>query len=420
MNPSDLRSRLDAIKKRDKTSAKEKSSGQGNTLPGRNNLSDQGNNLSCQISEADKRSEDQKKQIEKIHESEKSLLANGWIKVSEMVFEKTTYSENPLPGYISDFLIPEKKESSNFVFYDTETTGLSGGAGNLVFLIGFGFIEKRKFKTVQLLLSDFPGEPAFIETLNHYISPDRIYVSYNGKSFDANLIKTRFAMNGMKTDFGYQLDLLYPSRRLWKDIIGSCSLGDIEREILLKRRALDVPGAMVPDLYFDFLRTGKYSFIEGVSAHHLEDIISLAQLLAVFEKIFKEPLSFKKSDMSGLSSLLMSRHTDAAVSVLQKGMEEGSYQCAKELGLYYKRISDFKAASLIWKGMWEKNKSIFAGIELAKFYEHREKDIEKALDITEIMLSFERIRIRKFIQELDRRKARLEGKAVKEKNLKNI
>ena len=413
MNPSDLRSRLDAIKKRDKTS------GPDNPSKVRNQ-SDQKKNVKSRNRKPADRSRDKKKQNEEIPYSEKSLIENGWKKISDMVFEKITYSENNLPDIISDFLLPESSESSRLVFYDTETTGLSGGAGNLIFLTGFGFVENSRFKTVQLLLSDFPGEPAFIETLNHYISPDRIYVSYNGKSFDANLIKTRFAMNGMKTDFGYQLDLLYPSRRLWKNIIGSCSLGDIEREILLKRRTLDVPGAMVPDLYFDFLRTGKYSFIEGVSAHHLEDIISLAQLLAVFEKIFKEPLSFKKSDMSGISSLLMLRHSDAAVSVLQKGMEEGSYQCAKELGLYYKRISDFKAASLIWKGMWEKNKSIFAGIELAKFYEHREKDIEKALDITEIMLSFERIRIRKFIQELDRRKARLEGKAVKEKNLKNI
>ncbi len=236
-------------------------------------------------SESADRLVDQNKQKDKIPESEKSLLANGWTKISDMVFEKITYSENPLPEQISDFLMPESSALSSLVFYDTETTGLSGGAGNLVFLIGFGFVENRQFKTVQMILSDFPGEPEFIEALKPYISSDRIYVSYNGKSFDSSLIKTRFAMNGIKPDFGYQLDLLYPSRRLWRNIIGSCSLGDIEREILKKKRTLDVPGAMVPDLYFDFIRTGKYSFIEGVAAHHLEDIISLAHLLSQFENI---------------------------------------------------------------------------------------------------------------------------------------
>jgi uncharacterized protein len=376
MNPSDLRSKLDAIKKKDKSS---------------------------QVLH----------KKETIPLSEKALLENGWKKLEDMVYEKISWSENPLSDSISDFLMAEGSETSKLVFYDTETTGLSSGAGNIVFLTGFGFVEGDRFKTVQIMLSDFPGEPAFLAAMDQYIRPDRIYVSYNGRSFDANILKSRHAMNGMRVDFGFQLDLLYPSRRLWKNVIGSCSLGDIEKNILMKRRGLDVPGAMVPDLYFEFIKSGNYSSIEAVVSHHLEDIKSLAQLLSIFEKISKDPVKLTKVDRVGLSRQLIERHPNSAVAVLMAGFDEGSYKAAKELGLYYKRNKDYKAAFEVWKRMYTNRQSIFAGIELAKHLEHREKEIKKALLITEEILSFERIRIKSIISELEKRRSRLKNKLKK-------
>ncbi len=395
MNPSDLRSRLDSIKKRNLPLPGEsgKSSRDKRTGPDENKKNNPGRHSS--------------ETYETLPMSGKALLENGWEKVCEMVYKRTGIYENILPDKVPDFLVPEDTESSRLVFYDTETTGLSGGAGNIVFLAGFGFIKSGKFRIVQIMLSDFPGETSFLEEVGKYINSESIYVSYNGKTFDSNILKNRFAMNGMKIEFGLQLDLLYPARRIWKNIIGSCSLGDIEQKVLKKKRALDVPGALVPDLYFDFIREGKYSFIEGVAAHHLEDIKSLADMLSLFAVINRDPLKYGCADRAGLASLFLSFCPDVYVELLGKGMEEGCLFCARELGLYYKKTERYDAAADVWIRMWSDRKSILAGIELAKHYEHREKNIEKALSITEDLLSLERILIRDIKTELEKRKNRL-------------
>ena len=130
MNPSDLRSRLDAIKKKGKIPLKDNE----NSFP--DDISDPGNPAAAGAASqnnADKASHPD------MPEAEKALLENGWKRISDMVYEKITLSGNPLPEKISDFLMPQKADSSSLVFYDTETTGLSGGAVNLVFLAGFGF-----------------------------------------------------------------------------------------------------------------------------------------------------------------------------------------------------------------------------------------------------------------------------------------
>ena len=358
----------------------------------------------------------------------KLLIANGWEKLDDMVYKRVSVLKNILPEVISDVVLeadtgspsPDTAiPSSQFVFYDTETTGLSAGAGNLVFLAGFGFVEPSEgFKIVQLFLSDFPGEPAYLEQLKKYISPERIYVSYNGKSFDANVLKSRFALNGMSADFGYQLDLLYSSRRLWKNIIGSCSLGDIERRVLDKHRPLDVPGFMVPDLYFDFMRSGRYDTIEGVIAHHEEDISSLAELLAVHEQLFSEagieqPSGAAKLDYFdplGLSSLLETKKPDKSAAVLMLAYKNGNNRAGYRLAMHFKRSGLWENAVEIWNELWENVKSINSAIELAKYYEHRERNIEKALEITMGILSLERFRTAHIRSELEKRKNRLESR----------
>ena len=344
-----------------------------------------------------------------ISDGEKALLANGWSRLTDMVYQRVSYSKNLLGPLISDFLMPEPEATEKLLFYDTETTGL-GGAGNIVFLSGFGSVEGERFKTVQLMLTDFPGEPAFLEAMAPYIREDSIYVSYNGRSFDANILKSRYALNGMKIAFGHQMDLLYPSRRLWKNVIGGCSLGDIEKMILHKERELDVPGSMVPDLYFEFIRSGDYSSIEGVAAHHLEDIESLAELLSVFEKIYEKPARLTKVDRVGLARQLSERNPEAAAEVLKAGFAAGNYRSAKEYGLRLKREGDYEAARNVWLKVWTARKSIFAGIELAKHLEHRARDIDGALSLTNEILSLDLIRIRPLLPELEKRRARLEAK----------
>jgi len=378
MNPKDLRSKLDAIKSRD-IKPDPASSKASSPLP----------------------------------PQDKALLENGWRKLDDMVYEKVSFSESPLSERISDFLLEDGAAAEDLVFYDTETTGLSGGAGNIAFLIGFGIPEGARIKTVQILLSDFPGEPAFIREISRYITPRKIYVSYNGKCFDSGIIKSRFAMNGLVADFGYQFDLLYPSRRLFKSVIGSCTLGAIEKNILGKTRMVDVPGALVPDLYFDFIRCGDYSSFSGVAEHHREDIESLVLLLSVFENMFRDPHNTLKKDMRGLARQLSVRHPGEAEKALIRGLDEGSFQAAKELGLYYRKLRDYSAACAVWETLWKEKKSVYAGIELAKHLEHRLKNAEMAYAVTAEILSLERIRIKAVYSELLKRHVRLKGKIEK-------
>ncbi len=367
------------------------------------------------------------------------LTDNGWTKLADMVFEKVTVRKNILPEVISEVLLTDLSSegasgddigiatgvpASRLIFYDTETTGLSAGAGNIVFLAGFGecIPETADFKITQVFLSDFPGEPAFLQRVAEFILPGRVYVSYNGKSFDANILNSRFLMNGMRGDFGFQMDLLYSSRRLWKNVIGSCSLGDIERQVLDKRRSLDVPGFMVPDLYFDFIRSARWDALKGVLAHHLEDIYSLSELLNIHEQLFTEAGTgpAKKVvgqtdffDPLGLSSLLIGSRPEAAAEVLRSAFEAGNSRAGIELSLLHKRAGNWISAVEIWNRLWQDGRSIFAGIELAKYYEHRAGDANAALDLTCSLLKLERFRIGSYVAELQKRKNRLESRINK-------
>jgi uncharacterized protein YprB with RNaseH-like and TPR domain len=341
--------------------------------------------------------------------TETPLLEAGWEKKAPMVFKRKTSHNIRLPEIISDLLQPQSCPASELIFYDTETTGLSGGAGNLVFLAGFGYIDAGRLVIVQLLLTDFPGEPDFLEAVRGFIQPEKVYVSYNGKSFDANILKSRFAMNRMHADFGFQMDLLFPSRRLWKNIYGSCSLSDIERNVLKKSRSLDVPGCMIPDLYFDFIRTGEFRHIEGITAHHLEDIASLVELLSFIEAVAENHSGCEEIDLVGLSSLL-SEKPEKAAGVLLDEYRRGSSTAGRELSLMYKRAGNFDQAVPIWKKLWDRDKSIFAAVELAKFLEHRKHELSAALEITEALLALENYRIRPVLPEIQKRRARLIGK----------
>ena len=171
--------------------------------------------------------------------------------------------------------------AENCIFYDTETTGLSGGAGTLAFLIGTGRCIGDSLIIRQVFLADFPGEGEMLRLLSRELTDEGIYVSYNGKTFDSHLLRSRFLFHGMKTELAAQADLLYPARRLWKHRLPNCSLQSVEREVLGIERRGDIPGRDVPEYYFAFLKSGSFSLLEDVFRHNKQDIVSLAALLSV-------------------------------------------------------------------------------------------------------------------------------------------
>jgi uncharacterized protein YprB with RNaseH-like and TPR domain len=173
---------------------------------------------------------------------------------------------------------PSKWE--DVLFLDTETTGLAGGTGTYVFLIGLAHLADGELVLRQHLLRDLGAESAFVEHLKAELEPFRACASYNGKTFDLPLLRTRFVMairSELTVDESH-LDLLHPARRLWKDRFGSTTLRQLEESVLDDARAPDIAGSLIPDAYFHYLRKGDDAIIAPVLEHNARDVISLVRI----------------------------------------------------------------------------------------------------------------------------------------------
>jgi uncharacterized protein YprB with RNaseH-like and TPR domain len=194
----------------------------------------------------------------------------------------------------------------DLLFFDLETTGLSGGAGTVAFLAAFGrFVPGEypfKLQITQYLLLDYPGEADFLEAVLREFSPGLaaepggppyppLIVSYNGKSFDSQILKTRCLMNGMMPPVYAHVDLLHPARRLWKRQLPDCSQATIETEILGLDRTGDVPGALAPEIWFNFLKNGDAAPLLGICDHNLRDIRGLAAIFNSLSCIAAGPVA---------------------------------------------------------------------------------------------------------------------------------
>ena len=267
------------------------------------------------------------------------------------------------------------------LFFDTETTGLSGGAGTVAFLFGGAMLEKGELRLVQLFLADYPGEPAFLDHVGRELEESEKLVSFNGKTFDGPLLRTRFVLNRLARELPAQVDLLFPSRRIWKTVLEDCSLGSLERTILGKTRDRDLPGAFAPQAYFDFLRTGETEEILRVIEHNKEDILSLEALFRHVGSLALDPASARIADPAGLGIFAAERNPAVGLPFLKGQAAAGNARAMSWLHRYLKRREAWQEAAevlLPWK-----EKSLYAGIELAKHYEHRLRDPEAALEIIE-------------------------------------
>ena len=168
----------------------------------------------------------------------------------------------------------------DIVFLDTETTGLMGGTGTYVFLLGTAHIRDGELVLRQHLLHDLGSEAAFVAALREELGPYRACASYNGKCFDLPLLRTRFVMalhSELSVDESH-LDLLHPARRLWRDRYGSTSLRQLEDSVLDVIRVDDIPGALIPERFFRWLALRDPRLIEPVMVHNARDIVSLVRI----------------------------------------------------------------------------------------------------------------------------------------------
>jgi uncharacterized protein len=283
---------------------------------------------------------------------------------------------------------------SDMLFLDTETTGLSGGVGTVAFLIGTGFFEENYFVLRQYFMRDYDEELAMLQELNRQLAGYKVLVTFNGKAFDWNLISSRFAFNRIRSTMKEPLhmDLLYPSRKIWKLKLESCKLTRLEESILNEYRVDDVPGALIPSIYFKYLEDRDCTEIKKVITHNELDILTMLSLMGKIHSMLENPLTETDGDKELLGIGRVFEDTERYKAMVDcyktcNKSENGFVKAtsAKRLANAYKRNSDYINAVELWENMIEDGDaiSLYPLVELAKFYEHKERDIGKALETVE-------------------------------------
>jgi hypothetical protein len=274
------------------------------------------------------------------------------------------------------------------LFFDIETTGLGIGAGVCAFLVGMGAFEGDEFCLRQYFLRDYSEEEALLHLLDRQMQQRAWWVSFNGRNFDLPILQARFvcAQREMRLAQAPHLDLLYPARRLWRKRLGSCALSSLEAGVLGMPRQGDVPGWLIPELYFDYLRYGDTSHLPQVFAHNAQDVLSLVTLATRANTLLCDPLGpdlEHVTDLYSLGVILAAQgQTAQAQRALERALERGlppalQVEALHRLSHLFKKAGQMDEACRIWHLLREKNEAR-ACVELAKDCEHRQRDYAAA------------------------------------------
>ncbi len=315
-----------------------------------------------------------------------------------------------------------------FAFLDTETSGMAGGTGTYAFLVGAARFVDGKFTLQQFFLRDPSEEPAMLEALINFLAPCEGLVTFNGKSFDAPLLATRYSLHRIPVPFkNYaHIDLLPLARRLWRDRLPSRALKYLEEHVLgFTRTSDEVPGYEIPWLYFDYLRSGDARPLGGVFYHNAMDVVAMAALLSHVSELLADPYSGRVEhglDFVALGKLYEDLgHWDEAARLFERGLEIGLTEsdfgvAVKRLSILQKKRGDVSQALKLWEEAAQKG-HIYAHIELAKYYEHKMRDVKTAIQWAQsARMEVEHADLPAYIRkhwltEIDHRLARLERKA---------
>jgi uncharacterized protein YprB with RNaseH-like and TPR domain len=291
---------------------------------------------------------------------------------------------------------------TRWAFLDTETTGLAGGTGTYAFLIGVGSIEPAGFRLRQFFMRDYGDEPSLLSRLAEYLAPFDVLITYNGKAYDQPLLETRFRMSRARHPFDRleHLDLLFGARRLWKLRLESCRLVDLEHQILGVERQGDLPGEMIPYVYFDYLRTQAAFRLVPIFHHNAIDILSLACLTAIVPFAFRSPEDAALrhgSDVIGLARWLQqAERREEALRLFRRAVDMGLpdallFRTLWDIAALEKRLGRPDAALAVISELAASRNPyrVRAMEELAKHYEHRERNYAMALEMTRSALAME-------------------------------
>ena len=339
-------------------------------------------------------------------------------------------------------LPPGERGASRMLFVDLETTGLSGGAGTVAFLVGCGWFDVGAFQVRQFLLTSYAAERALLCAVAECLADTSLLVTYNGKTFDVPVMETRWLFHRMPLPLESvrHFDMLHPARRLWRKREGAveeeacCRLSTLERVLCGVDRVGDVPGMEIPARYFRFLRTGDAVPLEPVLEHNRIDLVSLAAVAREAVRLVErgsaacrdgcEALSLGKVlDRAGARAEALACFRFAAEDA--RAHVDIRAEALYRLGLRLRRDRRFDEAAEVWRRVLDvatpprgRRSTLlpelrqFARRQLAIHHEHRERDYEGARELTLQLLEeleSEQPDTRKRLARLDKKIARTTG-----------
>jgi len=285
-------------------------------------------------------------------------------------------------------------DPDQWLFLDTETTGLADGSGTYAFLVGIAWWEGGGLEIEQFLLREYSEERSMLFALRERIAEHPVLVTFNGKSFDWPLLETRFRMSrkiSVPTPLAH-LDFLHPARNLWRLRLGSVRLSELERHILGWDRGMDVLSGQIPQIYFDYLRGGPPERLVPVLNHNQMDLRGLAALSSRILSLLSdaETLGQDGLELFGVSRICERRgeHTRAR-NLYEKSIAsilptETDRAARRSLARLAKREGDFKLACELWKEALGNSRHGYEAYEqLAIYYEHKVRNPDQARQIVQ-------------------------------------
>ncbi|MCR2820200.1 ribonuclease H-like domain-containing protein [Lederbergia panacisoli] len=306
---------------------------------------------------------------------------------------------------------------TDLFFFDTETTGLYGGAGNSIFLLGYARFVGNEF----VLRQNFLPEPGFEVALYKSFLENVDYttlVTYNGKAFDWPQVKTQHTLVRQHVPklpaFGH-FDLYHASRRLWKSNLESVKLARVEEEILGVKRKDDIPGYLAPMIYFDYVERKNPEAILKVLKHNEIDILSLITLYThlTYQIHGMDPGQTPAEKMHIAKWYQYIGERDLAASTFEIAASEGDFSAKHQHAFYLKKAGKYDDARKLWLEVTthgEDSVKKDAYIELAKLMEHQYKDYVKAIEYTSAAMELHSLKDDLFTKNANKRMTRLLGR----------
>jgi uncharacterized protein YprB with RNaseH-like and TPR domain len=356
------------------------------------------------------------------------LSLRQWYATPEMCTPDARSISLLLPQGTLDARVVAKSaaDPEQWLFLDTETTGLAGGTGTYAFLVGLAWWDAGGLQVEQFFMRDLDEEHSLLLELSERMTKRPVLVTFNGKSFDWPLLETRYRMTRAISPCTpkLHLDLLHPAGQLWRLRLGSVRLKELERQVLgCEGRALewsrhdDIDSSLIPQMYFDYLRGGPAEPLAGVFRHNQMDLRGLAALAGKILTLFDSGNGLADAahhstqnplDLYGLSRLMQRRGEPARArelyeTALRSGLPRDVERLAqRELAHLAKRELDYTRATSLWEKLRQPSavakrkrpavapedaqKALEAAIEateqLAIYYEHRVKQPLRAAELT--------------------------------------